>query len=374
MKLSFVGDIMLGRFVAKKFDHQPYKIVSPKLVKELKKSDYIIANLESPIMYSEIENNHSMVFQGNPHVLKEFKWVDCFSLSNNHINDCGKVGMKETIESLNTCEIDHNGLYKEKYTPYLIETSDSKIAIITCTDMMNKEFDEDSEWKTIRINDDILDDTIDKYKAKGYFVIMYAHVGMLFTRYPNPPIRSFLHEKIDNGVDLIFTVHSHVLGGMEIYKDKYIFHSLGDFVMDGSSFRRRNSGVIRIDIQNNRLVSWDLICATTNINLSTDLSTDLDSIKMIKSFDEVTNNIRKHSKEYTKFYKKQYKKELIQHSISTIKFIFKTKGLKGLFRIFLNRFTDILGMAKRVVTDRSKMRYDSDAINHNSKQTIEDII
>ncbi len=38
---------------------------------------------------------------------------------------------------------------------------------------------------------------------------------------------------IDNGVDLVIGHHSHVLGGIEKYKDKYIAYSLGNFVYGG---------------------------------------------------------------------------------------------------------------------------------------------
>jgi hypothetical protein len=374
MKISFIGDVMLGRFIGKKYKETNYNIVNAALINEISESNYVIANLESPITFSITDTTEHLIFQGSPNILKQFKWINCFSLSNNHINDCGTVGMDETIKSLERNEINYNGLFKgDNYVPFLINKNNSKIAIITCSDMMNYEFDNDCEWKTIRIDDTILDKTIEQYKKENYFIILYAHVGILFTRFPNPQIRDFIHNKIDIGIDLAITVHPHVLGGMEEYKGKYIFYSLGDFVMDGSSFRRRNSGVLTISISNGKLESWEIICATIDKNLQTSYASEKTRGKMIKSFNYVTQKINENKDKYAVFYKKQYKKEIIQHSQSTLAFICKTKGIKGLMRLLYVRFDAVVAMMKRIFTNRSKMRYDSDAINHKKQLSLNDI-
>ena len=371
MKILFIGDIMLGRFIGKKHNETKYDIVNPNLIKEISQSDFVIANLESPITYSLEQATEHLIFQGTPDILQQFKWIDCFSLSNNHINDCGETGMNETISSLEINKIQHNGLFKDKYTPYLIEKDNIKIAVITCADMMNYEFDIDNKWKTIRIDDPILDETIKKYKQENYFIILFAHVGILFTRFPNPQIRDFIHNKIDLGVDLAITAHPHVLGGMEEYQGKKIFYSLGDFVMDGSSFRRRNSGVLKVEIENNELKSWNIICATITNELQTNFSSEKDKKKMLKSFDFVTKKLIENSNNYNTFYKKQYRREILQHSVSTLHFIYKEKGILGFFKLLYVRFGAVIGIIKRVFTNRSAMRYDSDAIDPNKKLSID---
>lgn len=94
--VDFIGDIMLGRFVAERYVERPYQIVFPNLIKTLSEADVIIANLESPI--SSQSTDDSLRFAANSELLDQFKWVDCFSLSNNHINDFGTLGMIETLE------------------------------------------------------------------------------------------------------------------------------------------------------------------------------------------------------------------------------------------------------------------------------------
>ena len=53
MKFSVVGNIMLSRLIGQKYEETEYSIVKEEVKKRLKESDYVIANLESPILNKE---------------------------------------------------------------------------------------------------------------------------------------------------------------------------------------------------------------------------------------------------------------------------------------------------------------------------------
>ena len=299
--------------------------------------------------------------------MKQFNFVD-FSISNNHINDCGRLGMDETIEALDKLNFGYNGLYKNKYEPIIINDKEQKIAVITCTDMINIPFSEENEYKTLRIDDDYLDEIIQEYRKDNYFIILYAHVGILFSRFINPEIRNLIHEKIDYGVDLVVTHHSHCVGGHELYKDKNIFYSLGDFVMDGGSYRRRQSVILNVDIVDNHVKSFDIVPVITNLNLETVLPDIKTKNKILNSWNFVTSMISKHSLSYSKFFKYQYKKEMLIHSVSTLSFLYKTIGIKKLLKMIFKRYEEVFRMMKWLSKDRSKDRRDDDAIKKNRKK------
>lgn len=362
MNLYIIGDIMLGRFVAEKYVKKAYPLIGDDVRQSLSSSNTYIANLESPI--SSQATDDSLKFAANEELLEQFEWVDCFSLSNNHINDFGTQGMRDTIESLEALGIGHNGLYTDKYKPFQIEKENEKIAVITCADMMNYEFDKDCPYKTLRVNQpEEIQKYISQYKEQDYFVILYAHVGMLFTRFPNPVIRDFVHKMVDVGADCVVTAHPHCLGGYEYYKDKLIVYSLGDFLMDGASFRRRKAGVLSLCIENRQIIDWSVFPVNTNDELQVQKPDETTSKKMLADFEWVAKQIAKHSDNYVYFYKKQYRKELIAHSWSTIRFEYHRRGLRGLFRTLSKRLGTVLVMAKRVFSDRSKMSYDADAVS-----------
>ncbi|MBO4500450.1 MAG: CapA family protein [Bacteroidaceae bacterium] len=365
MKLTFIGDVMLGRFVREKFEKKAYDLVSDDLKKQIEESDYVVANLESPV--TNVVESDSLKFAGNAELLDQFKWINCFSLSNNHINDFGYEGMRETISNLKASNFEYNGLFEDIYCPTIIESEGEKIAVITCADMMNYEFSAECPYKTLRVNrpDEIVS-CIKEYKHKGFFVILYAHVGMLFSRYPNPVIRDFIHSMVDEGADCVVTAHPHCLGGSEYYKGKLIVYSIGDFLMDGSSFRRRRAGILNIRIEGGEIKEWHIVPVVTNNELSVCQPDESLYRKILNSFEYVSKKIARHSTEYKSFYKKQYRKELIAHSWSTILFESKRRGIKGMLRILAKRRGAVKEISKRVLTDRSGMSYDADAISENN--------
>lgn len=64
------------------------------------------------------------------------------------------------------------------------------------------------------------------------FKIAYIHWGVEYVNHPSLDQIRLAHWLIDLGYDLIIGMHPHVLQGYEIYKDKYIFYSLGNFVFN----------------------------------------------------------------------------------------------------------------------------------------------
>ena len=368
-KISFIGDVMLGRVIGQRYGKQKNPIVESTLRDKIKEgADWVFANLESPVVYkSQTEGDH-LQFRGNPDTLDELKWIDAFILSNNHITDCGTEGITETIEILEQKGFKHNGIFNREYEPFVFEQNGEKIAVVVATDMLNIPFAEDCEWKTLRVGDQAVMDVLQKYHNEDYCVILYVHIGMLFTRYPNPFTKNYLHECVDNGADIVVTVHSHCLGGMEVYKDKPIFYSLGDFVMDGNSFRRRQSAALKLEIEGRKVKAWDIIPAMIDMNyltVSPDSKTDAE---MRKSFEKVSADLKVHATDYQKYFKIQYKKEMLSHTMSTLHFLMKQRGMSGMLKMVGMRFEEVLRMFTWVSKDRSKDRRDDDAIKADRKK------
>lgn len=354
--------------VGAKYKKCPYKVVSNELAKEARDADYVIANLESPVVRELDANADHLQFQGNPDTLDELKWIDAFSLSNNHINDCAEQGMDETVAILEEKGFKHNGLCKEEYKPLLIEQGKERIAVITITDMMNIPFADDNKWKTLRVGDTKVQQVIKEWHEKGWFVILYAHIGILFSRYPNPVAYEYLHQCVDVGADVVVTAHSHCLGCMETYHHVPIFHSLGDFVMDGNSFRRRRSGMLKLTIDESKVANWEIIPAEINQEYETVCPNDKVSKKMLRDFRAVSDRLAKHADNYTNFFKWQYKKEMMMHTGSTLAYLMKTRGVGGMFKMVVQRFEEVGRMFKWVAKDRSKDRRDDDAIRADRKK------
>lgn len=366
--LSFIGDVMLGRMIGSKYAKQPYQVVAPDLFSKVSESDYVIANLESPVVIEAKTEGDHLQFKGNSDVLDTLKWIDAFSLSNNHINDCGNLGMDETISILEEKGFKHNGLFEKEYKPLVFEKGNERIAVVTITDMMNIPFSEDCKWQTLRAGDSKVIDILKNLHNQGYCVILYAHIGILFSRYPNPMTYNYLHKCVDAGADIVVTAHSHCLGCMETYKGVPIFHSLGDFVMDGNSFRRRRSGMLQLSVEGRKVTSWEIIPAEINQNYETVSPSEKVTKGMLQDFNSVSDKLSKHANDYINFFKWQYKKEMMLHTSSTLSFLMKTRGVGGMFKMVFQRFEEVGRMFKWVAKDRSKDQRDDDAIRADRKK------
>ena len=61
---------------------------------------------------------------------------------------------------------------------------------------------------------------------------MSFHWGTEYTFTAAGYQRSLAHKCVDAGADLVLGHHPHVIQGVEVYKNKLIAYSLGDFVFD----------------------------------------------------------------------------------------------------------------------------------------------
>ena len=80
------------------------------------------------------------------------------------------------------------------------------------------------------------------------YKIAYLHWGTEFIPYPSVEQKQFAHWLIDVGFDLIIGMHPHVLQGYEIYKGKYIFYSLGNFVFNMTWERARYGAIVSLNV------------------------------------------------------------------------------------------------------------------------------
>jgi len=356
IEISFIGEVMLGREIGKSYTKNNHQIVDDLIKKKLVNSDFVFANLEAPVV-RETDESDIMTFIAKPESLSQVDFIDGFSLANNHINDDGTKGILETISNLKEYGFLWNGFYEEKYEPLIVEKNNIKCAIICCTDVLNKEIsDADLKLNLLWIDDVLVDEKIKQYKSNGYIVLLYVHGGIMFSRFPNPLFRNVLHSKMDQGVDSIITVHPHVLGCTEEYKGKPIFYSLGDFIMDGHSDRRREAAIIKLVINKDGVSSFELTPTIITNELKTVMPSEKRNKKILKSWTSTSLKLEKNKNNYDEFYKKAFRKEILLHVFSTLEYQIKNKSFIEVVITLLTRFKDFKNMGRWMIKDTSKMR------------------
>jgi poly-gamma-glutamate synthesis protein (capsule biosynthesis protein) len=81
-------------------------------------------------------------------------------------------------------------------------------------------------------NQEQANELIKRAKQEADLVIVNIHWGTEYQHEFGDSQKQIGHEFIDSGADLIIGHHPHVVEGMEIYKGKAIFYSLGNFIFD----------------------------------------------------------------------------------------------------------------------------------------------
>ena len=160
---------------------------------------------------------------------------DILSLANNHIGDFGLRGKTRTKEILDSVGIIYAGLLEH---PWSIFKRDS-ILYGFCAFSPNS--------GTVNINDVATASAIVRMLADTCnIVIVSFHGGAEGAGFQNVPkteeifhgenrgdVYNFAHTMIDNGADIVFGHGPHVTRAIEVYKNRFISYSLGNFCTYG---------------------------------------------------------------------------------------------------------------------------------------------
>lgn len=223
--LLFVGDIMLGRHVetlAKRHRDELFMFASTT---EYLKQHVTIANLEGPIPDDHAQtpiNGFSFSFASStPRILK-LGGIQAVSLANNHMFDKGRSGYEETKEALGQGGVAHFGGYSPTADDYFETKLGTTTVVVYGITMIATGWDES---QALNVTEKL------RKELPQAHLIAYLHWGDEYVT-QNIYQRAFAHKLIDRGVDTIIGAHPHVVQGVELYKEKPIFYSLGNFIFD----------------------------------------------------------------------------------------------------------------------------------------------
>ncbi len=162
---------------------------------------------------------------------------DVLSLANNHAFDFGDEGRITTRKTLDAFGIKHAGSDKTRYSTTILESKGKKIAFVGFAH--NAIAPNVNELTAAR-------QFVSAAAAKSDIVVVSFHggaEGMAAERVPkvtemffgekrgNLPL--FARTVIDAGADLVLGHGPHVLRGMEVYKDRLVVYSMGNFATYG---------------------------------------------------------------------------------------------------------------------------------------------
>ena len=247
IKIKAVGDVMLGSVT-------PKEILPPDSGKEfvnsignlLSNADIVFGNLEGAIINDEMEpqkcsdrsRDAGTCYEfGMPEylapVLKELGF-NVLNQDNNHSEDFGEEGYRFTQQTLR--ELGIKFMPKQGYADFTFGKVRVAVVAFGYSDYSNNISDLTNAERIISNLNKIYDLIIVSFHggAEGKDAAHVKDSTEIFLGENRGNVYRFAHTAIDAGADMVIGHGPHVLRAMEIYKNKLIAYSLGNFLTYGN--------------------------------------------------------------------------------------------------------------------------------------------
>lgn len=236
VSLIVVGDINLGRHVGQMLllDSLSYPFVHASAL--FAKYDVVLGNLESQVTDQNGETQHPRdryIFCAPPQAAESIRLAgfSAVATANNHAYDYKMRGLLETIGYLKASGVAWTGTSADSvgaFPPVVFERNGIRIGFLAYTQFVNRKTGWTGHIALYRKESARKD--IAALRAKADLVLVSYHGGDEYTEKPNKRTLGEMRSLIDAGADVVLGHHPHVPQGIESYKGKWIFYSLGNFV------------------------------------------------------------------------------------------------------------------------------------------------
>ena len=242
VSISFTGDIAFDKYMDKKWEDE--ELISEEILSFLHDSDHVVVDVEGPV--SAYEDNKGakglaqMVHAINPKAIKVLDnlHADVWDICNNHMMDLGEKGLLDTLSNAKKAGVSTIGagknIHEAKKPLFYEEAGGVGMFAIGYRGVKYgcKSAGNDKAGCLTWDEKEVIKDTIRTIKKKCRWCIIVCHGGEEFTTLPSPYVRDRLKSFLDMGADIIVCHHPHVPLNYELFDNKAIFYSLGNFIFD----------------------------------------------------------------------------------------------------------------------------------------------
>lgn len=225
---------------------------------QYREADMAMINLENPLTNSSNPlSGQQKALKAPPESVNILKngGIDLVTLANDHAMDYDKAGLVETMKTLKEKGIYSLGAgrnYREAKRPDIFEVKGQTIAYFAYNDRDLIPAGSGQAGVNALKKEEIAAD-IKAVRDQVDWVIINYHWGAELGEYPSQEQVNLAHFTIDQGADLIVGHHPHILQGAEVYKDKPIIYSLGNFIFGQSAKPDYDTAVLKVSLKRDRM-------------------------------------------------------------------------------------------------------------------------
>lgn len=252
ISIKAVGDIVPGTlYPEKRVPAHPYEDIFEPIQQYLQGADILFGNFESTLTdFAKTSKNtaskHVFAFRTPPATAKVLKRAgfDVLSTANNHSGDFGERGFADTMQNLKDAGI--LGVGRKGQIGYT-KAQGKRVAFIAFSYFRKHNYIIDlgemrALVKKARDNADIVVISC-HWGGEGEKFLHTKNETEIFYGENRGNLPNFAHAAIDAGADLILGHGPHVVRALELYKNRLIVYSLGNFIGYGALSSRGKTGL-----------------------------------------------------------------------------------------------------------------------------------
>jgi poly-gamma-glutamate capsule biosynthesis protein CapA/YwtB (metallophosphatase superfamily) len=236
-----VGDIMLGdrttKIIRAEGPDYPFMGVLPLL----RSSPIVFGNLEGPFARRAKKETRNYAYRVDPDLAPALSRanVNVVSLANNHLMDCGRSGVLETLAILAQAGIGTVGAGGDRraaHTALIRDAGCYRVGLLGYYWNRRTAAEGELPGSARDTRDDLAAD-IGALRRRVDRVVVAFHWGVPYERDPLDDDRAKARVAVDCGADVVVGHHPHVIHAMEVYQDRPIFYSVGNFTFGSGNSR-----------------------------------------------------------------------------------------------------------------------------------------
>ncbi len=266
--LAAVGDIMLGRYIGKVMHTRGGQYPFDQVRELFRKNDIVLGNLESGIAKETTTPffpKKPYNFAASPAAAAALRGAgfSVLDLANNHLLDFGlrePALTRSLLRKQGLASFGAGDNISEARQPAVLVRNGIRFGFLGYGVAHSRAVYAQKNRAGISpiIMEDIRKD-IEALRSSVDVLVVSLHWGIEYENTPSKKQREEAHQIIDWGADMIIGHHPHVVQGIEIYKNKMIAYSLGNFSFDQKGKGTDKSFILSCRFQEKALYSVEII-------------------------------------------------------------------------------------------------------------------
>lgn len=241
--LAAVGDVMTGMRMRHRIRRHGHDYAFAWVKPVLQRAAVFVGNLEGPFadVAEQQSTTRNFSYKVTPKHAPGLRRAgfDAMTIANNHLLDCGRGGVRETLKTLASQGIEVVGGGYDASTAHnaaVFDTRGGRVGLLGY--YWNR--------RTSAIGDkpgsardlpELVERDIGQLKRRTDRVAVMVHWGVPYERQPSDEDRLKARHFIDCGADIVVGHHPHIIQPLEVYRGRPIFYSVGNFAFGSGNSR-----------------------------------------------------------------------------------------------------------------------------------------